>query len=183
MRLVSAQTVFATASTSGRPPCGHVAAACVGSRRPSGACTGPRVSCRANAPARGRCYGRHSQWQRPPPALPPLPLLQCLHSSLPFACHSALLVSTPGPSSPSAAVLKAPPACRHLRRTGGSAPRRHADCLPPPRVTNERREMRDPAVLRPDDDEYITVDPDNPVPDPHVSVALETGAWGGGGFS
>lgn len=39
--------------------------------------------------------------------------------------------------------------------------------LPPCRVTNERRELRDPAAA-PDEDDYITVDPDNPVPNPQL---------------
>lgn len=53
----------------------------------------------------------------------------------------------------------------------------------PARVTNERREINDPAVLKgtdldPDDAGWVTVDPENPLPNPQVGAAP---AWLSGG--
>ncbi|PRW44854.1 PLASTID TRANSCRIPTIONALLY ACTIVE 10-like isoform B [Chlorella sorokiniana] len=73
----------------------------------------------------------------------------------------------PGSSSSSSGRPSAAPQQQWQRR-------RHGERLPPPAVTNEGREMRDPSVLREDEDEYITIDPELPQPGTaHFGIPLE----------
>lgn len=62
--------------------------------------------------------------------------------------------------------------------------RRHAERLPPPGVTNEGREMRDPSVFREDEDDFIEIDPDLPQPGTaHVSSRAAALGQGAGGWT
>lgn len=86
----------------------------------------------------------------------------------PHSAHAGISQPLPPPQQQAGA---APPAAAaapraHLRRRGPA----------PARVTNERREINDPAVLKgtdldPNDAGWVTVDPENPLPNPQVGAA------------